>query len=114
MNRVQAVALLKKKRKAGRPSKEMSLKLAKARMLVKKEKVAKNKNKKSVGRLRSTKTVLKKYPSKSKKGVFYEIRVGKDGRVYCTCPVWKFKKEGRRTCKHLRDFSYVVRSYRKK
>ena len=34
----------------------------------------------------------------------YEIRVGKDGRVYCTCPAWKFSRGTReeKNCKHLR------------
>jgi hypothetical protein len=33
-------------------------------------------------------------------GKEYEIRQGKDGVVYCSCPRWGFK----RTCKHLDDY----------
>lgn len=37
----------------------------------------------------------------------YEIVVGKDHAVYCTCPGWKFSKPskpGGKTCKHLNQF----------
>ena len=30
----------------------------------------------------------------------YEIREGKDGKIYCTCPGWRY----RRWCKHLAEF----------
>jgi nitric oxide reductase NorQ protein len=46
--------------------------------------------------------VLKTYPSKTSSGN-YEIRKGRDGKTYCTCPGWKFS-EGEKTCKHLRDY----------
>jgi hypothetical protein len=40
----------------------------------------------------------------------YEIRMGKDGRIYCGCPAWKFSgAEGvNKSCKHVRAF--VARS----
>ena len=44
---------------------------------------------------------LKTVESRSTPGVSYEVRLGKDGVVYCTCPAWKFSR-GAKTCKHLR------------
>ena len=37
-------------------------------------------------------------------GSEYEIRLGGDGNVYCTCPAWRFSgKNGKpRTCKHIK------------
>ena len=46
--------------------------------------------------------VLKTYASKTS-SVSYEVRKGKDGKVFCTCPGWKFSLEAK-TCKHLREF----------
>lgn len=31
----------------------------------------------------------------------YELRIGDDGRVYCTCPSWKFQKAKNGVCKHV-------------
>ena len=42
--------------------------------------------------------------SKSNPSQKYEIKMGKDGKVYCTCPRWKYK----RTCKHLDEFFKMV------
>lgn len=35
--------------------------------------------------------------SKSK----YEIRRGKDGVVFCSCPAWRFSKKHPKVCKHI-------------
>ena len=37
----------------------------------------------------------------------YEIRLGKDGQVYCSCSSWRFSKKVPKTCKHLEEFLYV-------
>lgn len=47
--------------------------------------------------------VLATAKSKSGNGE-HEIRQGRDGVVYCTCPSWRFSKERPRTCKHLAEF----------
>lgn len=54
------------------------------------------------------KTVLATVDSDSRVGVQYEIRLGGDDRVYCTCPAWRFSKS--RDCKHLRAFRHTVRA----
>lgn len=41
-------------------------------------------------------------PSTSNPDVGYEITVGKQGDIYCSCPSWKFSKD--RSCKHLKQF----------
>lgn len=41
----------------------------------------------------------------SKSGNVYRVAQNKSGRWWaCDCPSWKFKKNGVRHCKHLRDF----------
>ena len=45
----------------------------------------------------SLNSVICTVTSKSNPKKTYEIRVGKDGVVYCTCPRWKYTKN----CKHL-------------
>lgn len=47
------------------------------------------------------KIVLQMVASDSRVGVKYEIRVGKDHRVYCTCPAWKYSGKN---CKHLHRY----------
>lgn len=41
-------------------------------------------------------------------GNTYEIRQGRDGRTYCSCPSWRFSK-GEKTCKHLQLFQQTPR-----
>lgn len=43
-------------------------------------------------------TLVKVVESGTTKGLFYEVRMGKDGRLYCTCIGWKFHHD----CKHAR------------
>lgn len=45
--------------------------------------------------------VLESFPSRSQPGTFYEIRKGGDGKVYCTCPAWRFSRA--HVCKHLKE-----------
>lgn len=53
-----------------------------------------------------SKTVLAKFPSASKPGLFHEVRIGADGVIYCTCPSWRFQKNhpACRCCKHTKAF----------
>ncbi|MCG3204309.1 MAG: hypothetical protein KCHDKBKB_01024 [Elusimicrobia bacterium] len=48
-------------------------------------------------------TVIEEMPSRSNPNRGYQIRMGKDGVIYCTCPAWGFsiKNHPTRTCKHL-------------
>jgi hypothetical protein len=43
----------------------------------------------------------------------YEIRLGGDGNVYCTCPSWKFQKlpPKERTCKHMKALSGQIAAF---
>lgn len=63
----------------------------------------------------ATGTVLATVPSSSSSAV-YEIRLGGDGNVYCTCPAWKFQKlpPKERTCKHMKALSGQIASMTKK
>lgn len=47
--------------------------------------------------------VLARYASKSNPSKSHEVRRGKDGVVYCTCPSWRFQHNSpsNRTCKHI-------------
>jgi len=45
--------------------------------------------------------VLKVVQSMSSAGKTYEIRLGKDYRVYCTCPAWRYRGGN---CKHLKQY----------
>lgn len=51
--------------------------------------------------------VIATVPSESNPSKSYEIRLGKDGNVYCNCPAWKYQKipPADRTCKHLKGLS---------
>lgn len=49
--------------------------------------------------------LLGSFESKSKPGTFYEVRLGHDNVLYCTCKAWRFLKNGAvaRTCPHTRN-----------
>lgn len=44
----------------------------------------------------------------SKLGVEYEMREGKDGVIYCSCPGWKFSRERPRSCKHMVKWAETI------
>lgn len=46
--------------------------------------------------------LIRTWPSSGKKGGVYELRMGGDGEVYCSCPGWKFSKDRPRVCKHIK------------
>lgn len=50
------------------------------------------------------------YSFRSKSGGEYELRLGKDGVAYCTCPAWRFSgKNGKvRTCKHIQSLEQTM------
>jgi hypothetical protein len=50
--------------------------------------------------------VLQTVSSSSKPDVKYEIRQSRtDGKIYCTCPAWRFSKGEEKTCKHLEQWA---------
>lgn len=54
---------------------------------------------------------ITKIESESTEGKHYEIKLGDDGIVYCTCPSWKYQEASPedRTCKHLRKFADQIK-----
>jgi hypothetical protein len=54
--------------------------------------------------------VLVTVPSESNPSKSYEIRLGHDGNVYCSCPSWKFMKvhPHLRSCKHMKKLSKEI------
>ena len=48
-------------------------------------------------------TVLAIY--EGSRGERHEVRIGRDGNVYCTCPAWRLQAlhPYNRTCKHIND-----------
>lgn len=52
--------------------------------------------------------VVRTWPSSKGDGKVYELREGRDGQVYCTCPAWRFSKERPRTCKHLAAWADAI------
>jgi predicted nucleic acid-binding Zn finger protein len=51
-------------------------------------------------------TVLKTVDSLSRPGQTYQIRIGGDGAMYCTCPAWRFGKG--KDCKHLKSYKQAA------
>lgn len=51
------------------------------------------------------KTLLAQYPSKSRPGFSYDVCLGADGNVYCSCPAWRFQHlhPSNRSCLHTKD-----------
>jgi len=51
--------------------------------------------------------VIASVPSSSNPDKKYEIRLGNDGNVYCSCPAWKHMKlpPAERVCKHMKSLS---------
>ena len=51
--------------------------------------------------------VVAKVPSESNPEKEYEIRLGKDGNFYCSCPAWKNMKKPvkDRICKHIKTWA---------
>jgi hypothetical protein len=49
-------------------------------------------------------TTLMSVPSSSNPDKSYDVKLGKDGNVYCSCPAWRFQKlhPHQRTCKHIK------------
>lgn len=47
--------------------------------------------------------LLASVPSDSDPSRTYDVRKGRDGNVYCTCPAWRFQRKpvAERTCKHI-------------
>ncbi len=54
---------------------------------------------------------LAKFESASTPCHFHEVRRGKDGNVYCTCPAWRFQRKAPedRTCKHIASLAKAIR-----
>lgn len=47
-------------------------------------------------------TVIRTFESKSRPGVQYQVRVGGDKKLYCTCPGWRYAKAGHKGCCHVK------------
>jgi len=51
-----------------------------------------------------TKFTLETVKSDTNPNKYYEIRVGGDNHVYCTCPAWRFSQTNPKMCKHLKRY----------
>ena len=51
-------------------------------------------------------TSLATFKSASRPGVTYDVIMGDNQHVYCSCPAWKFQRKPalQRTCKHIEQF----------
>lgn len=58
--------------------------------------------------------LMGQFPSKSKPGTFHEVRLGHDNVLYCTCPSWRFLRNGvvARTCPHVRNVQAALNRLR--
>lgn len=54
--------------------------------------------------------VVAKVPSESNPEKTYDIRLGKDGNFYCSCPAWKNQKKPvkERMCKHIKAWGKAM------
>jgi predicted nucleic acid-binding Zn finger protein len=49
-------------------------------------------------------------PSLTEVGQSYEIKRGRDGVLYCSCPAWRFQRKpaAERSCKHMRAVAQLL------
>lgn len=55
--------------------------------------------------------VIAEVPSESNPSKKYQIRLGGDGNVYCSCPAWKYQKgkaPHERVCKHMKGLAKQI------
>ena len=50
---------------------------------------------------------IKEITSTTGNGTTYDIRLGEDYRIYCTCKAWQFSRPPIKECKHLRELFAV-------
>jgi hypothetical protein len=53
-------------------------------------------------------TLVATVRSKSRPGKMYEIKRDEDGNLSCNCPMWVFKKGGKRSCKHVQAMESIM------
>jgi hypothetical protein len=60
-------------------------------------------------------TLITKVQSSTNPAQSYDILLGGDGNVYCTCPGWKYQKlpPKERTCKHMKALSSKIAAFTK-
>ena len=51
------------------------------------------------------------FESSSRPGTKYETTMWSDGSFSCTCPAWRFKKEGQpRDCRHIQEVERIAKT----